>query len=79
MLVGCDGVNSVVAKWLGFKKASYTGRSALRGCESFNTSHGFEPFFMQFSGHGFRSGAMPCDDRSLYWFLTFHLSPAQGK
>lgn len=79
VLVGCDGVNSVVAKWLGFKKASYTGRSALRGCESFNTSHGFEPFFMQFSGHGFRSGAMPCDDRSLYWFLTFHLSPAQEK
>ncbi|XP_024017333.1 monooxygenase 3-like [Morus notabilis] len=79
VLVGCDGVNSVVAKWLGFKKASYTGRSAIRGCVSFNTSHGFEPFFMQFSGHGFRSGAMPCDDRSVYWFLTFHLSPAQGK
>ncbi|XP_021775247.1 uncharacterized protein LOC110739100 [Chenopodium quinoa] len=32
VLIGCDGVNSVVAKWLGFKPPSLTGRSAIRGC-----------------------------------------------
>ncbi|KAL6218024.1 hypothetical protein ACLB2K_011241 [Fragaria x ananassa] len=30
VLVGCDGVNSVVAKWLGFKPLVFTGRSAIR-------------------------------------------------
>ncbi|KAM5562581.1 hypothetical protein ABKV19_017674 [Rosa sericea] len=31
VLVGCDGVNSLVAKWLGFKPPVFTGRSAIRG------------------------------------------------
>ena len=77
-MVGCDGVNSVVAKWLGFKKASDTGRSAIRGCANYEKGHGFEPLFMQFLGHGVRYGAIPCDDRSVSWFFTFSPSPAQG-
>ncbi|RDX64899.1 Monooxygenase 3, partial [Mucuna pruriens] len=39
VLIGCDGVNSVVAKWLGFKKASFTGRYAIRGCAEVDGSH----------------------------------------
>ncbi|KAF2302090.1 hypothetical protein GH714_032535 [Hevea brasiliensis] len=30
VLIGCDGVNSVVAKWLGFKTPVFTERSAIR-------------------------------------------------
>ena len=80
VLVGCDGVNSVVAKWLGFKKASYigSGRSAIRGCANFEDGHGFDPNFMQFSGHGVRFGTIPCDDGFAYWFFTFPPSPALG-
>ncbi|KAH7518390.1 hypothetical protein FEM48_Zijuj09G0166600 [Ziziphus jujuba var. spinosa] len=51
VLIGCDGVNSVVAKWLGFKKPAFTGRSGFRGCANFNTKHDFEPMLMQFFGH----------------------------
>ncbi|GMN38209.1 hypothetical protein TIFTF001_007449 [Ficus carica] len=79
VLVGCDGVNSVVAKWLGFKKASDTGRSAIRGSANFENGHGLEPLFMQFFGHGVRYGAIPCDDRFVYWYFTFAPSPAQEK
>ncbi|KAK9944190.1 hypothetical protein M0R45_009768 [Rubus argutus] len=71
VLVGCDGVNSVVAKWLGFKPPVFTGRSAIRGRANFKSSHGFDPIFMQYFGNGVRSGAIPCDDKYVYWFLTW--------
>ncbi|XP_008236047.1 PREDICTED: FAD-dependent urate hydroxylase [Prunus mume] len=71
VLVGCDGVNSVVAKWLGFKQPAFTGRSAIRGCATFKRSHGFDPMFMQYFGNGIRSGAVPCDDANVYWYITW--------
>ncbi|KAM4099314.1 hypothetical protein ACJW30_07G148700 [Castanea mollissima] len=70
VLVGCDGVNSVVAKWLGFKAPTFTGRVAIRGCVNFKSNHGFEPKFFQFFGKAFRSGFLPYDDNGVYWFLT---------
>ncbi|KAE8654344.1 putative 26S proteasome non-ATPase regulatory subunit 3-like [Hibiscus syriacus] len=30
VLIGCDGINSVVTKWLDLKKPAFTGRSAIR-------------------------------------------------
>ena len=71
VLIGCDGVNSVVAKWLGFNKAAFVGRSAIRGYADFKGSHGFGPTFLQFSGNGVRSGIIPCHDTTVYWFCTF--------
>ncbi|KAH7518391.1 hypothetical protein FEM48_Zijuj09G0166700 [Ziziphus jujuba var. spinosa] len=71
VLIGCDGVDSVVAKRLGFKKPAFTGRSAIRGSANFNTKHGFEPLFMQFFGRGVSCSAMPCDDKSIYWAFTW--------
>ncbi|XVE93890.1 hypothetical protein REPUB_Repub01dG0233100 [Reevesia pubescens] len=71
VLIGCDGVNSVVAKWLGLQKPVFTGRSAIRGYTNFKGGHGFGPKFRQFVGQGVRSGFLPCDDENVYWFLTF--------
>ncbi|KAI4350259.1 hypothetical protein L6164_004732 [Bauhinia variegata] len=71
VLIGCDGVNSVVGKWLGFNKAASTGKSAVRGCAVLTNSHGLEPRIMQFFGDGFRSGALSCDEKTVYWFLTW--------
>jgi len=71
VLIGCDGVNSLVAKWLGFKKASFTGRYAIRGCAEVNSSHGLEPRFIQYFGKGFRAGVIPCDEKAVYWFFTW--------
>ncbi|XP_030500621.2 monooxygenase 2 [Cannabis sativa] len=75
VLIGCDGVNSVVGKWLGLGKVSFTGRCAIRGCTFYNKSHGFDPKFMQFFGQGVRSGVLPCDVNSVYWFFTW--TPSQ--
>ncbi|KAM0949826.1 putative FAD-dependent urate hydroxylase [Dioscorea sansibarensis] len=78
VLIGCDGVNSVVSKWLGLKKPSFAGRSATRGFTEFPDGHGFSPEFVQFFGQGFRAGILPCDEKSMYWYFTWS-SSSKGK
>lgn len=78
VLVGCDGVNSVVAKWLGLPKPIVSGRSATRGLAEYPEGHGFGPEMLQFIGQGFRSGVLPCSDTSVYWNYTWYPSPADG-
>ncbi|GAB4838562.1 hypothetical protein Ancab_028108 [Ancistrocladus abbreviatus] len=70
VLIGCDGVNSVVASWLGFKKPLFDTRVVIRGYVVYDGGHGFDPKFMNVFGRGFRSGIIPCDDNSLYWFFS---------
>ncbi|CAB4301258.1 unnamed protein product [Prunus armeniaca] len=69
VLVGCDGLNSVVTKWLGFKQPAFTGRSAIGGRADFKRPHGFDPIFMRFFGNGVRSGVIPCDDKTVYTWV----------
>ncbi|XP_020213403.1 monooxygenase 2 [Cajanus cajan] len=71
VLIGCDGINSMVAKWLGFKEASFTGRYVIRGYTKLMGHDGLEPKFNHYFGKGFRAGVLPCDDNTVYWFLTW--------
>ncbi|KAF0914634.1 hypothetical protein E2562_030698 [Oryza meyeriana var. granulata] len=75
VLIGCDGVNSVVAKWLGLAKPSSSGRLATRGLAHYPDGHVFEPRFQMFVGHGFRAGVIPCNETDVYWFFTW--SPSE--
>ncbi|KAL8480682.1 hypothetical protein ACS0TY_027285 [Phlomoides rotata] len=77
VLIGCDGVNSIVAKYLGFSNPSFGGRSAARGFVYFEDGHGFEPKLMHFFGKGVRYGLIPCDDYALFWFFTFTPLPQE--
>ncbi|AED90857.1 monooxygenase [Arabidopsis thaliana] len=70
VLVGCDGVKSVVGKWLGFKNPVKTSRVAIRGIAHFQTGHELGRRFFQFYGNGVRSGFISCDQNTVYWFLT---------
>ncbi|KAH9614855.1 hypothetical protein KSS87_014655 [Heliosperma pusillum] len=79
VLIGCDGVNSVIAKSLGFKKPSLMGRSAIRGCAYYNQGHGFEPKFQLLVGNGVRYGIIPCDNSAVYWFFTWYPSTQEYK
>ncbi|XP_010260765.1 PREDICTED: uncharacterized protein LOC104599766 isoform X2 [Nelumbo nucifera] len=78
VLIGCDGVNSVVAKWLGLQKPAFTGRFSTRGYATFSSGHGLEPKFLMFFGHGVRSGFIPCDEKTAYWFITWTPSTEQN-
>lgn len=75
VLIGCDGINSVVARWLGLAKPSDSGRTATRGRAKYPDGHGFEPRFLQLVGQGFRAGMVPCNDTDVYWFFTWSPSP----
>ncbi|KAF8031565.1 hypothetical protein BT93_D0704 [Corymbia citriodora subsp. variegata] len=78
VLIGCDGVNSVVAKWLGFKKPAFVGRSAIRGSVYYEHGHGFEPKSFLYTAEGVRSGVIACNDKSIYWFFTYS-SPSKNE
>ncbi|XP_077231189.1 monooxygenase 2-like isoform X6 [Tasmannia lanceolata] len=75
VLIGCDGVNSVVGKWLGLQKPAFAGRWSVRGLTEFPDGHGFRPEFLQYFGDGIRSGFLPCDENTIYWFFTYSPSP----
>ncbi|GAB2291923.1 hypothetical protein Dimus_026173 [Dionaea muscipula] len=78
-VIGCDGVNSLVARWLGFQKPAFVGRSAVRGYADFEGGHGFDPKVFLFSGKGARYGVAPCDQTGLYWFYVFTPPDQQEK
>uniref|UniRef100_A0A9I9D4Y0 FAD-binding domain-containing protein n=1 Tax=Cucumis melo TaxID=3656 RepID=A0A9I9D4Y0_CUCME len=71
VLIGCDGVKSVVAKWLGFKAPAFTGRCAVRGCLQRESNHNFGRKVSLYAGEGVRAGIIPCDDKTLYWFFSW--------
>jgi hypothetical protein len=68
----------VVAKWLGLKKPTFTGRSVIRGYIESIDSHEYGPKSMQFFGSGVQFGCRPCDDKTFYWYVTWAPS-SQGK
>ncbi|RAL53156.1 hypothetical protein DM860_006828 [Cuscuta australis] len=74
VLIGCDGVNSMVAKWLGLQSVVDSKRSAIRGFVEYPETHGYEPKFYAFFGGGVRFGFLPCDEKGLYWFCTYNQS-----
>ncbi|XP_075521021.1 monooxygenase 2-like [Primulina tabacum] len=76
-LIGCDGVNSVAAEYLGLSKASSAGRSTVRSFVKFKNGHGLEPNAMLFFGKDVRFGVIPCDDHNIFWFFSFR--PPQDK
>ncbi|KAM7513744.1 hypothetical protein LguiA_003327 [Lonicera macranthoides] len=75
ILIGCDGVNSIVARWLGLGKPVSCGRWAVRGLAVFPQGHGFSQVFQHFHDVGQRGGFIPLNDKELYWFLFFTCNP----
>ncbi|XP_074590871.1 monooxygenase 2-like [Curcuma longa] len=71
VVIGCDGINSIVSKWLGLKPPTFSGRRSARGFTVIPDGHGMKPEFTQYNGEGFRAGVVPCDEKSLYWFFTW--------
>ncbi|KAG9442802.1 hypothetical protein H6P81_018656 [Aristolochia fimbriata] len=74
-LIGSDGVNSIIAKSLGLGKPAFAGRSEVRGVAEVPEGHNLKPEFLMYVGAGFRSGFVPCDEKTVYWFFTYCPSP----
>uniref|UniRef100_A0A6N2MRE8 FAD-binding domain-containing protein n=1 Tax=Salix viminalis TaxID=40686 RepID=A0A6N2MRE8_SALVM len=71
VLIGCDGVHSVVARWLGLAEPVHSGRSAVRSLAVFPQGHRFKHEIQMFvDQQGKRAAFIPLNDREFYWFLT---------
>ncbi|XP_062007240.1 monooxygenase 2-like [Rosa rugosa] len=77
VLIGCDGVHSVVSRWLGLSEPVLSGRSAVRGLAVYPQGHGLEKNVQQYVGSGRRAGFVPLTDKEIYWFFSC-TSPAKG-
>ncbi|XP_030517159.2 monooxygenase 2-like [Rhodamnia argentea] len=79
VVIGCDGVHSIVAHWLGLRPPVYSGRSAVRGLTVFPKGHGYDRSrgIEQFVDVGKRAGFLTLNDKEVYWFFAGK-SPPRG-
>ncbi|OVA03325.1 Monooxygenase [Macleaya cordata] len=75
VLIGCDGVHSVVARWLGLKDVVHSGRYAVRGLGVFPEGHGLKHEVQQFVDKGRRFGISPLTDKEVFWFMAYKTLP----
>ncbi|PIA47754.1 hypothetical protein AQUCO_01400392v1 [Aquilegia coerulea] len=75
VVIGCDGVHSVVAQWLGLTTPIHSGRFAVRGIAVYPQGHGLKHEVQQFLRGGTRAGLATLNDKELYWFVTYGSTP----
>ncbi|KAF7145273.1 hypothetical protein RHSIM_Rhsim04G0160100 [Rhododendron simsii] len=74
IVIGCDGIRSPVAKWMGFSEARYVGHCAFRGLGFYPGGQPFEPKVNYIYGRGLRAGFVPVSPTKVYWFICFNSS-----
>ncbi|PWA74515.1 Aromatic-ring hydroxylase-like protein [Artemisia annua] len=78
VVIGCDGIHSPVAKWMGYSEAKYVGYCAFRGLGDFPNGQPYESRVNYMYGrHGIRVGYVPVSTTKVYWFIIFN-SPEPG-
>ncbi|XP_017604791.1 monooxygenase 1-like [Gossypium arboreum] len=74
VIIGCDGVNSVVASIVGLNSSRHFSTCAIRGVTHYQTLHPFGTAFYLFDNDGVRLGLLPINHNDVYWFLTRKLT-----
>ncbi|KAI4338435.1 hypothetical protein MLD38_023496 [Melastoma candidum] len=77
IVIGCDGIRSAVARWMGFAEPKYVGHCAIRGLGSFPDGQPYEPRVNYIYGSGLRAGYVPVSPTKVYWFVCYN-SPSPG-
>ncbi|KAJ3678703.1 hypothetical protein LUZ60_002506 [Juncus effusus] len=72
LVIGCDGVNSPIAKWMGFSDAKFVGHCAFRGLAEYSDGQPFESKVNYIYGAGIRAGFVPVSKSKVYWFVCFN-------
>ncbi|KAK3431610.1 hypothetical protein EUGRSUZ_E03418 [Eucalyptus grandis] len=70
VVIGCDGVHSIVARWLGLRPPVNSGRWQCAG-HGFDHGHALQ----QFVDVGKRAGFIALNDKELYWFFVATCPP----
>ncbi|XP_010258756.1 PREDICTED: uncharacterized protein LOC104598413 isoform X2 [Nelumbo nucifera] len=74
VLIGCDGIRSPIAKWMGFTEPRYVGHCAFRGLGFYPNGQPFDPKVNYIYGKGLRAGYVPVSPTKVYWFICFNSS-----
>ncbi|XP_020883501.1 LOW QUALITY PROTEIN: uncharacterized protein LOC9315298 [Arabidopsis lyrata subsp. lyrata] len=77
IVIGCDGIRSKVATWMGFSEPKYVGYSAFRGLGFFPNGQPFQQKVNYIFGRGLRAAYVPVSTTKVYWFICFN-SPSLG-
>ncbi|XP_028772879.1 monooxygenase 2 isoform X1 [Neltuma alba] len=77
MVIGCDGIRSPIAKWMGFSEPKYSGHCAYRGLGFYPEGQPFGLNVNYIYGRGLRAGYVPVSPTKVYWFICFN-SPSPG-
>ncbi|VFQ63734.1 unnamed protein product [Cuscuta campestris] len=77
IVIGCDGVRSRVAKWMGFSEPKYAGHVCFRGIGTYPEGLPFEQRVHYTYGRGVRAGFVPISNSKIYWFIVYN-SPSPG-
>ncbi|CAM6046107.1 unnamed protein product [Sphagnum compactum] len=72
IVVGVDGVNSVVAEWMGLPKAKIVGQVSVRGLAVFPDGQNFKPEVHYYVGKGTRGGVVPISTTKAHWFVNWN-------
>ncbi|XP_018500174.2 monooxygenase 2 isoform X1 [Pyrus x bretschneideri] len=72
IVIGCDGIRSPIATWMGFPEPKYVGHCAFRGLASYPDGQPFEPRLNQIYGKGQRAGFLPISPTKVYWFVCYN-------
>lgn len=70
VLIGCDGANSVVAKYLGLGSPSHLPLLIMLGLTSYPHGHPFGTQFLRFAGNGFAVGRLPVTENLVHFFVS---------
>lgn len=70
VVIGCDGVHSVVSELIGLKPAKSFSTCGVRGFTSYPSGHGLSNEFIRIRKDNRLFGRMPVDDNLLYWFVA---------
>ncbi|XP_071696500.1 monooxygenase 2-like [Rutidosis leptorrhynchoides] len=77
VVIGCDGVRSSVAKWMGFSEPKYVGYCSFRGLANYPDGQPYESLVNYIYGRGIRAAYIPVSPTKVYWFVCFN-SPVPG-
>ncbi|KAE8690206.1 FAD/NAD(P)-binding oxidoreductase family protein isoform 2 [Hibiscus syriacus] len=77
IVIGCDGIRSTIAKWMGFSEPKYVGHCAFRGLGFYPDGQPFAAKINYIYGRGLRAGYVPVSPTKVYWFICYN-SPSPG-
>ncbi|KAF5750520.1 putative Monooxygenase [Tripterygium wilfordii] len=70
VVIGCDGVNSVIANMFELHPTRVSPACVARGFTNYPDCHGFEKGVLIFRHDNVQLGRMPITDKLAYWFLV---------